>query len=222
MIAAGGMAMRWPSRWTFMAFARFETGGQMTKYRRLSLLCAVLASIVAAAFLFGLLGSKDAPASYTAFNDNSGQLTAGRADRLVAEILKRPLFTPGRQPPQPKIVKAEPPKLQGRLAGVMLRADVREALFTRPGGRPISVKEGEVIDGWTISKVEAGQVVLNSAFGEKIVTPSYGTLDEIVPGRRPAKKTAPARNQSGKAGQPQTQVPTQTPQQMAMGRLKEE
>ena len=194
----------------------------MTKYRRLSVLCAVLASIVAAAFLFGLLGSKDAPASYTAFNDGAGQLTAGKADRLVSEILKRPLFTLGRQPPQPKIVKAEPPKLQGRLAGVMLRPDLREALFTRPGARPISVKEGEVIDGWTISKVEAGQVVLTSAFGEKIVTPTYGTVEEIVPGRRPVKKTTPARNQPPKGWQPQSQVPTQTPQQMAMGRLKEQ
>ena len=194
----------------------------MTNYRRLSLLCAVLASIVAAAFLFALLGSKDAPASYTAFNDDAGQLTAGKADRLVAEVLKRPLFTEGRQPPQPKIVKAEPPRLQGRLAGVMLRSDVREALFTRPGGRPISVREGEVIDGWTISKVEASQVVLTSAFGEKIVTPSYCTVEEIVPGHRPAKKAAPARNQPAKAGQPQIPIFAQTPQQMAVGRLKEQ
>lgn len=194
----------------------------MTKYRRLSLLCAVLAGVLVAAFLFGLLGSKDAPASYSAFNEDAGQITAGKADRLVAEILKRPLFTQGRQPPQPKIVIAEPPKLQGRLAGVTLRPDIREALFTRPGGRPISVKEGEVIDGWTISRVEAGQVVLTSAFGEKIVTPTYGTLEEIVPVRRPAKKTTPGPNQPPKGWQPRTPVPTQTPQQMAMGRLKEE
>jgi type II secretory pathway component PulC len=192
----------------------------MTKYRRLTLLCAVLAGIVAAAFLFGLLGSKDAPASYTALNVDAGQLTASKVDRLVAEILKRPLFSQGRQPPQPKIVKAEPPKLQGRLAGVVLRSDLREALFTRPGGRPVSVKEGEVIDGWTISRVEAGQVVLTSAFGEKIVKPTYGTLEEIVPGRRPAKKATPAPNQLPKAWVPQ--VPTQTPQQMASGRMKEE
>jgi type II secretory pathway component PulC len=192
----------------------------MTKYRRLTLLCAVLAGIVAAAFLFGLLGSKDAPASYTALNVDAGQLTASKVDRLVAEILKRPLFSQGRQPPQPKIVKAEPPKLQGRLAGVVLRSDLREALFTRPGGRPVSVKEGEIIDGWTISRVEAGQVVLTSAFGEKIVKPTYGTLEEIVPGRRPAKKATPAPNQLPKAWVPQ--VPTQTPQQMASGRMKEE
>src|SRR5438552_61122 len=116
----------------------------MIQKYRLSFLVAGLAAVAAAGFLFVFLGSRDAPASFAPFKGYPGQ-AANKADRLVAEILKRPLFTPGRQPPEAKIVKAEPPQLQGRLAGVMLRSDMRIALFTRPGGKPVSVKEGDVI-----------------------------------------------------------------------------
>jgi hypothetical protein len=196
----------------FTAFVRVEW--RMIKKLRLPLLCAALAGIVIAGFLFGLLGSKDAPASFSAFNDDTGQAAAGKADRLVAEILKRPLFTPGRQPPEVKIVKAEPPKLQGRLAGVMLRQDTRVALFTRPGGKPISVKEGETIDGWTTAKIEAGRVVLTSAFGEQIVKPTPGAADEITPGHRPVKKPTPTK--PAQAGQPQP-ASGPKPQQLATG-----
>jgi hypothetical protein len=136
---------------------------------------------------------------------------------MVAEILKRPLFTPGRQPPQVKIVKAEPPKLQGRLAGVVLRPDLREALFTRPGGRPISVKEGEVIDGWTTAKIEASQVVLTSSFGQQIVKLTNGSPDEITPGRRPVKKATPTKAQGAKPAQ--NPAPAQKQQQVTQAAM---
>jgi hypothetical protein len=178
------------------------------KYR-LSLLCAGLAAMVAAGFLFVVLGSKDAPASFVPFKD--GQPAGEKADRLVAQILKRPLFTPDRKPPEVKVVKAEPPQLQGRLAGVMMRSDQRIALFTRPGGRPVSVKEGEVIDGWTASKIETGQVTLTSSFGEKLVKLTNGTPEEVTPGHRPVKKVTPTKNQPAKPGQ----NPAPKPQQLA-------
>ena len=191
----------------------------MTEKLRLSFLLAVLASAAMAGFLFVVLASKDAPASFAAFNDNSTQAAEEKADALVEEIAARPLFTPGRQKPEVKVVKAEPPVLQGRLAGVMLRPDARLALFTRPGGRPVSVKEGEVIDGWTASKIEEGRVVLTSSFGEQIVTPTNGTAEEITSGTRPAKKPA-AKNQAGKKqpakpGQNSGQNTNQKPPQLA-------
>ena len=79
---------------------------------RLPLLLAVLGSLVLAAFLFGLLGSKDAPASLAALTDNQEQVQA-RADKLEEEIIERPLFTQGREPPHPKVVVVPPPVLQG-------------------------------------------------------------------------------------------------------------
>src|SRR6185312_9714071 len=121
-------------------------------------------------------------------------LLARKADSFVVEILKRPLFTDGRQPPSVAVASAEPPQLQGRLAGVVLQANSREALFARPGGKPVSVKEGDTIDGWTVSKIEEDQVTLTSAFGEQVVKPTNGAADEIAaPAARPAaKKSNPA------------------------------
>ena len=186
----------------------------MTTRLRLLLSCACVAVLLAAGLYFALTAGKHAPATLTGLPNDGGQAADDRADRMVAEILKRPLFTQGRQPPETKIVKAEPPKLQGRLAGVVLRPDLREALFTRPGGRPVSVKEGEVIDGWTTAKIEAGQVVLTSSFGEQIVKLTNGTPDEITPGRRPVKKATPTKNQSAKPGQPPNPAPAQKQQQV--------
>jgi hypothetical protein len=184
----------------------------MKRYR-LSLLCAGLAAVMVAGFLFVLLGSKDAPASSAPLRDSGAQVAGDKADRLVAEILKRPLFTQGREPPEAKVVKAEPPQLQGRLAGVMMLADQRVALFTRPGGRPVSVKEGQVIDGWTASKIETGRVVLTSSFGEQVVKPTNGSAEEVTPGRRPIKKATPTKKQPAKPGQ----NPAPKPQQLANG-----
>jgi len=186
----------------------------MTKRLRILLLGAGLAAIVAAGALFGHLGRKPAPVPFAGLQEKKEQASE-KADRLVAEILKRPLFTEGRRPPQPKIVKAEPPRLQGRLAGVMLRPNSRIALFTRPGGRPVSIKEGDIIDGWTAAKIEEGQVVLTSSFGQQIVKPTNGGAEELTPGRRPVKKSAPAKNQPAKPGQNQT--PAQKSQQLAGG-----
>jgi hypothetical protein len=186
---------------------------QMMQKLRLPLLLAVLGAMMVAALLFGLLGSKEAPASLAGLTDNPEQ-AQGKADRLVAEIVKRPLFTPGREPPHPKVVVATPPVLQGRLAGVVMMADTPVALFTRPGGHPVSVKEGQVIDGWTAAKIEFGRVVLTSSFGQQIVKPTNGSAEELTPGRRVAKKP-PARNQPAKPGQPP--APNQKPQQMAIG-----
>jgi len=187
----------------------------MIKRYRLSLLCAGLAAVIAAGFLFVLLGSKDAPASFALHRESGAQVAGDKADRLVAEILKRPLFTPGREPPHPKVVKAVPPQLQGRLAGVMMQSDQRIALFTRPGGRPVSVKEGDTIDGFTATKIETGRVVLTSSFGEQVVKPSNGSPEEVTPGARPVKKATPTKNQPAKPGA--KPAPGQKPQQLANG-----
>jgi hypothetical protein len=189
----------------------------MSKGLRLLLLCAGFAAVLAAGSLY-VWSQREHPPTALANVQSDKERTNDRADRFAAEVLKRPLFTQGRQPPEVKIVKAEPPKLQGRLAGVMLRPDGRIALFTRPGGRPISVKEGDVIDGWTTAKIEEGRVLLTSSFGEQIVKPTNGSAEELTPGRRPAKKAVAVKNQPNQAGTP-TQNPAkpQKPQQQANG-----
>ncbi len=183
----------------------------MTNTVRLILtgLCAVLALTLAAELVFtapqGMSASTRLPTGQEQFRQATDKKVAG----MVSEILKHPLFTPGREPPRPPVVKVEPPKLQGRLAGVVTLGDVREAVFTRPGGRPVSVKEGEVIDGWTMAKIETGKVTLTSSFGEQVVRPTSGSPDEVAPPvHRPAvKKTAPTRAPPKPAAQTQTVQP---------------
>jgi len=137
----------------------------------------------------------------------SERVTQKKADAMVAEIIKRPLFTARREPPQVRVVKAEPPRLQGRLAGVMMEADLRESLFSRPGARPVAVKEGDTIDGWTVQKIETDSVRLTSAFGEQVVRPTNGVSEEVTaPAPRPVvKKIAPT--QQGRPSQQSRPLP---------------
>jgi hypothetical protein len=70
--------------------------------------------------------------------------------------------------------------LQSWLASVMVQADFREALFSRAGAPPLSVKEGDMIDGWTVKDIETDHVLLTSAFGEQIVEPKNEVAEEIA------------------------------------------
>jgi hypothetical protein len=45
-------------------------------------------------------------------------------------------------------------------------------LFEREGQKPIAVKEGEQIDGWTVASIQPDQVVLRSSIGEQTVKPT--------------------------------------------------
>jgi hypothetical protein len=175
----------------------------MTRNFRLALIgCCALAGV-------GLLAEFALPF----FTSSSESLESARArderaaakklDGMVAEILKRPVFSAGRAPPAPMVAaKPEPPRLQGRLAGVVLQPDFKEALFARPGGKPLAVKEGDVIDGWTVGKIEEDQVTLTSAFGEQVVRPSKGGPDELTtPAPRPmVKKATPTKGAPPRQG----------------------
>jgi hypothetical protein len=56
----------------------------------------------------------------------------------------------------------------------MVRPGVREALFARAGQKPIPVKVGGEIDGWTVAAIEFDRVVLATALGSQIVRPTPG------------------------------------------------
>ncbi len=135
-------------------------------------------------------------------------------DALISAIRERPLFSADRHPPAPppeqRTVEAPPPPktppvLVGRLAGMTLGPDDRKsAVFARPGEKPTVVKEGDEIDGWTVSSIEASRVVLSSAFGEKIVqpTPSVAGEGALPEALQPRKAPVPAQ-QPARPGSPQ-------------------
>ena len=108
------------------------------------------------------------------------QIAPPSADALTAEILERPLFSPSRQlaedvPRDENPAAApEPPKLPARLAGVSIRPEAREAIFDGDGEKPLVVKQGQEINGWTLVSVETDQVVLKNASGTQIMKPTDG------------------------------------------------
>lgn len=118
------------------------------------------------------------------------QPTEEEAAGLIAVIESAPLFSAERHPPEapPAESEAEPPpevktapELRGRLAGVTLGPDEeKHAVFARPGEKPTVVQEGDEIDGWTVSSIEPGQVVLSSSFGEKVIKPTPAVAGEGV------------------------------------------
>jgi hypothetical protein len=137
-------------------------------------------------------------------------------DAEIADIVDRPVFTANRRPPPTQEAQdrddgpapATEPVLTGRLGGVMLGPDdEREAIFARDGDKPLAVKEGDEIDGWTVSSITPEGVVLSSAFGEKTVEPSFGVTGPAGAPVRP--QAAPQRKM--------TNLPLAIPQQAQPG-----
>src|SRR5258706_9909343 len=147
-------------------------------------------------------------------------------DSLVAEILERPLFSPSRQPadaapPAEAQNEKPPPQLPGRLAGVTIRPEAREALFEQEGQKPIAVKEGQQISGWTVASIQLDQVVLKSAAGEEVIKPANNTRRPQVQAmnKKPAAATrkgpnaTPASAKKPLPAQPNAKAAKQTARQ---------
>jgi hypothetical protein len=155
--------------------------------------CIVLGAVIVSEWIVAAPGLYADHSRIDAQAPHIERRAAAKADQLVAEILARPLFTQGREPPQVNAPKPEPPRLEARLAGVSLRPNAKEAMFMRPGGKAVSVKEGQVIDGWMVSDIATDRVILTCSFGEQIVHPTPGAPGEI-PVHPAIKKNAPPVN----------------------------
>ena len=94
------------------------------------------------------------------------------------------------------------PELHGRLEGVLIGPDGKEAIFSRDDDKSIAVEEGGEVDGWTIAAIDADKVRLTSDFGEKIIEPAPGESHGAVRPHPPAHKAAPV---------PKPGVPTARP-----------
>jgi hypothetical protein len=118
------------------------------------------------------------------------------------EILARPLFTPSRRPAPREDARAKPKnaQLRSRLAGIFIGPQGREALFVEADKpRASSLHEGEALEGWTVEKIELGQVTLRAGASSLIVEPA----------RDKQRAAAPPMPNSASA---QTVVPVASPQ----------
>jgi hypothetical protein len=146
----------------------------------LTSLCIGLAAVIAGEIYFALpdYGTQAAEPERNAAA-RIGILAPPNIDADVAEILERPLFSQNRAAsPAASAEETDegkgPQQLQRRLSGVMISPDGREALFQHDGEKPVAVKLGGQIDGWTVASVEPDHVVLKSGIGQLIVNLANG------------------------------------------------
>lgn len=174
-------------------------------YMGLSCLCLVFTMIIASEFTLTISNVAASPSDRPA-DDASGasDQPADSVDTQIASILDRPLFAPDRRgPPAPKVPdqSAGPaaraaPEITGRLGGITIGpGDVKQAVFERGDGeKPLVVKEGDDVDGWTVSSIESDKVVLTSTFGQRELQPTFGTPGDAPP---PRNKPSAARDTPG-------------------------
>jgi general secretion pathway protein N len=89
----------------------------------------------------------------------------------VETILSRPLFQPGRRPPGGALPMRGDTALP-RLTGLVVDGDRRIAVFQPAGDKPVELKEGDSIAGWTIQTIGHRQVVLQKPGGTMTIEPA--------------------------------------------------
>jgi hypothetical protein len=174
-----------------------------TLYYAVGAVCACLAIVIAAEFDWTVAPVAASPAEPPSPSPPATDDAAAPPDldAMIGDILERPLFTASRHPPPGPVAEEREsgpaprtaPVLTGRLGGTMIGPDdEREAIFAREGEKPLAVRVGDEIDGYTVHAIEADRVVLTSDFGERTVEPSFGGAGEGASAVRPAARRNPA------------------------------
>jgi len=99
---------------------------------------------------------------------------ADDAGRRVAEVLARPLFSPGRRPAAQ--AAAAPPAAVAplpRMTGVIVTPAGRRAIFANGAGKAVVVMEGGRIGAYAVQSIEAGRVTLAGPDGQRVVAPAF-------------------------------------------------
>ena len=95
-----------------------------------------------------------------------------QAMRQAAQILARPLFSPGRRPVAASAGPASGTVLP-RMTGVVVTPEGSRAIFAGPGGKPVVVEVGGQIGLYAVRAINAGQVTLSGPDGTRVVYPKF-------------------------------------------------
>jgi type II secretory pathway component PulC len=119
--------------------------------------------------------------------------------RVIAE---RPVFLPNRRPyePPPAPVDAAavteeaafepppapaPPAISFALVGIVMRGEERIALVQRTNGsRPVQLREGDELDGWTAVRIDRESTMFRSGYAEEELRLDFRA--PVPPGLAPA------------------------------------
>jgi hypothetical protein len=103
------------------------------------------------------------------------QLPIAPAPPPIAAILARPLFSPSRRPPQSNTAKVadDGGLADSRLAGIVIGAGRRFAIFAPEGAKAVTVTEGQTVSGWRVESISPREVALSGPDGTKTLQPKF-------------------------------------------------
>ena len=101
----------------------------------------------------------------------------------VRDILQRPLFHPRRRLDSMNEAPLAPPLAEpaGRLVGVIIGANGREALFLEANSRVTILRQGSILHGWKLETIEPDRVILTSARGQRTMNLVTDRLQAVAP-----------------------------------------
>lgn len=93
----------------------------------------------------------------------------------VTAILARPLFSPDRRPARVGPARATAGAVVPRVAGIVIDGPRRSVIFAAPteGAHPITLLEGNEVNGFRIRSIEDNQVTILGADGLHILRPTF-------------------------------------------------
>jgi general secretion pathway protein N len=112
-------------------------------------------------------------------------------DEAVRVVLARPLFATNRRPLQPHPTAAvSADQSLPRLTGVFVSPWSRSAIFQPANAKPVVVREGAVVAGWTIRSIDNDAITLARADQSQTIRPHFdfekGAKITVVPVRQPS------------------------------------
>jgi hypothetical protein len=122
---------------------------------------------------------------------NLHQLPVVAAAPPIAAILARPLFSPGRRPPQSNLGNAADDSglADSRLTGIVIEPGRRFAIFAPEGAKSLTVTEGEIVSGWRVESISPREVSLSGPDGTKTLQPKFDP--NLAPPPEPTPPPAP-------------------------------
>lgn len=126
-----------------------------------------------------------------------------------SETVKRPLFSPSRQPPEqtteipvPKPVPNQ--DIKARLAGIIITPESRFALLQKPQEtEAIRVSEGQNFEGWVVESIQPDRIVLSRGESSQVVM-----IEDEIQKAPPATRRKPRRPRRSRARTPRQRTPT--------------
>ncbi|MEE8515751.1 MAG: hypothetical protein V3T02_03840 [Alphaproteobacteria bacterium] len=125
------------------------------------------------------------------------------------ETVKRPLFSPSRQPPEQTTEIPEPKPvpdqdIKARLSGIIITPEGRFALLQKPQEtEAIRIREGQNFEGWVVKSIQADRIVLNRGESTQVVM-----IEDEIRKAPAATRRKPRRSRRNRARTPRTRTPT--------------